>query len=209
MDGMSFNPKSWLSVGVLVVLAAAGAGCQTTPSVSVPRLLNYQAMIDFSGLSSVQQYDVVKAQAAPPQSWRELVPKRSSLYTDMQWRAPSGNTAVGVAHVKMPLPLNAQTLVWFAKSRYAKQSEDGRVIGQWVDDLGRSWFEAENNKYHVRGYIMTKGFEAWIIYSGFKTQQPIDTSELALGARAMETIIPQMGAKRPALTSPSDTNSGN
>ena len=45
MDGMSFNPKSWLSLGVLVVLAAAGAGCQTTPSVSVPRLLNYQAII--------------------------------------------------------------------------------------------------------------------------------------------------------------------
>ena len=178
MDGMLFNPKSWLSLSILVVLAAGGAGCQTTPPVSVPRLLNYQAMIDFSGLSSVQQYDVVKAQAAPPQTWKELVPKRSSMYNDMQWRAPSGNTAVGVAHVKMPLPLDARTLVWFAKSRYAKQSEDGRLIGQWVDDLGRSWFEA------------------WIIYSGFKTQEPIDTSELALGARSMETIVPQIGPKR-------------
>jgi len=196
MDGMLLNPKSWASVGLLALLLGTGAGCQTAPPVSVRSLINHQAMIDFSGLRSVEQFDLVKAQAAPPASWKQLALKRGPMYTDMQWRSPSGSSAVGVAHVKMPLPLGARTLLWFAKGQYAKQSEDGRILGQWVDTLGRSWFEAETNKYRVRGFIVTKGFEAWIIYNGFKTQIPTDVSELAMGARAMETIVPQPHGKR-------------
>ncbi len=195
MDGMLFSPKSWAFAGLFVLLLVAG-GCQTVAPGSVRRLINHQAMIDFSGLRSVEQFDVVKAQGAPPASWKQLAVKRGPLYTDMQWRSPSGASAVGVAHVKMPLPLGARTLLWFAKGQYAKQSDDGRIVGQWVDALGRSWFEAENNKYHIRGFIVTKGFEAWIIYNGYKTQVPTDVSELALGARAMETIVPQFYARR-------------
>ena len=196
MDGMLFNPKPWLSLGLLAALAAGGAGCQTAQPVSVNRLLNYQAMIDFSGLKSADQYDSVKAQVAPPQSWKELVPKRGTMFTDMQWRSPSGKTAMGVAHVRMPLPFSPRTLLWFAKGQYAKQSDDGRLLGQWVDELGRSWFEAENKKYHVRGFIITKGFEAWIIYTGYKMTEPTDMSELALGARSMETIVPMANGRR-------------
>lgn len=210
MDGMirSFNPKSWLFFGVLMLMGAGGTGCQTAQPVSMNRLLHHQAMIDFAGLAPLKQYEIVKAEAAPPHSWKELVPKRTSLFTDMQWRAPSGNTAVGVAHVKMPLPLDARAVVWFAKQRYSKQSEGGRVIGQWVDDLGRSWFEAANNKYHVRGFVMTKGFEAWIIYSGYKSQQPTDLAELTIAARAMETIVPQIGSSRRAVVTTTDPDDG-
>ena len=196
MDGMKLlNPKSWLFLSLLGLLMAGGVGCQSAQPVSMNRLINHQAMIDFSGLGSLKHYDNVKAEAAAPMSWKELVPKKTSIYTDMQWRSPSGNTAVGVAHVKMPLPLNAGSVVWFAKQRYAKQSEDGKLIDQWVDVLGRSWFEAENKKYHVRGFVVTKGFEAWIVYSGFKTQEPIDTSELAMAARSMETVVPQINKR--------------
>jgi hypothetical protein len=205
MDGTRLL-KSWLFLGLLGSLLAGGVGCQSAQPVSMNRLINHQAMIDFSGLASLKHYENVKAEAAPPTSWKELVPKKTSFYTDMQWRAPSGNTAVGGAHVKMPLPLDAGAVVWFAKQRYSKQSEDGKLINQWVDALGRSWFEAENNKYHVRGYVVTKGFTAWIVYSGFKTQGPIDTSELALAARSMETMIPQIN-KRAAAAASADADS--
>lgn len=196
MDGMSFSPKSWVSLSLLAVLLTAGAGCHSAQPVSVRRLINHQAMIDFSGLRPVEHFDVVKAEAAPPASWQQQPVKRGAMYTDMQWRSPSATTAVGVAHVKMPLPLGARPLLWFAKGHYAKQSDDGRIVGQWVDELGRSWFEAETNKYHVRGFIVTKGFEAWIIYNGRKTQVPTDMSELALGARTLETIVPRPNPKR-------------
>ena len=205
MDGKLLNPKSWAVLGLLAVLLVVGsAGCGSARPVSVRRLIHHQAMIDFSGLKSVQHFEEVKAEAAPPAAWKPLTLKRHAMYTDMQWRSPSGTTAVGVAHVKMPLPLGSRALLWFAKGHYAKQSEDGRVIGQWVDELGRSWFEAENNKYHVRGFIVTKGFEAWIVYTGRKTTVPTDMSEIALGARALETIVPLPNGKRGVASLPSD-----
>ena len=204
MDGTSFNPKSWLSLTLAALLCSGGVGCQSAQPVSVRRLINHQAMIDFSGLRSVERFDTVKAQAAPPASWKQLAAKRGPMYTDVQWRSPSGSTAVGVAHVKMPLPLSARALLWFAKGQYAKQGDDGRVVAQWVDALGRSWFEAANNKFHVRGFIVTKGFEAWIIYQGSKTDVPTDVSELAIGARALETIVPQPNARRAVASVPTD-----
>src|SRR5215212_8526281 len=112
MDGMLFNPKSWLSTAMLAgVLLMVGAGCQTAQPVSVRSLMTHQAMIDFSGLKSVDHFDVVKAEAAPPQRWTQLAVKRGPMYTDMQWKSPSTTCAVGVAHVKMPLPLSARTLL--------------------------------------------------------------------------------------------------
>ncbi|MGB7156836.1 MAG: hypothetical protein WBD40_02145 [Tepidisphaeraceae bacterium] len=204
MDGMLFTPKAWIPASLLVALLAVGSGCQSAQPVSVRRLISHQAMIDFSGLRSVEQFDGVKAQGAPPMSWKPLAVKRGPLYTDMQWKSPSSATAVGVAHVRMPLPFNARALLWFAKGHYAKESEDGRILGQWVDEMGRSWFEAENNKYHVRGFIVTRGFEAWIIYSGYKMTEPIDMFELALGARSLETMVPTPNAKRAVASTEAD-----
>ena len=204
MDGMSFNPKSWPCLGLLAILAIAGTGCQSAQPVSVQRLISHQAMVDFSGLKAAEHVDSVKVQAAPPASWSPQALKRGPMYTDMQWRSPSGSMAVGVAHVKMPLPLSARALLWFAKGQYAKQSDDGRVVGQWVDDLGRSWFEAENNKYRVRGFILTKGFDAWIVYNGFKTTMPTDIAEMSLGARAMETVVPSPNGRRAVASVPND-----
>jgi hypothetical protein len=204
MDGMLFNPKSCLLLGLLAVLAMGGVGCQSAQPVSVRRLVNHQAMVDFSGLKSPEHYEVVKAEAAVPASWPAQAVKRGPMYTDMQWRSPSGSMAVGVAHVKMPLPLSSRGLLWFAKGHYAKQSDDGRVTGQWVDDLGRTWFEAETNKFRVRGFILTRGFEAWIVYNGFKTMVPTDVAELSLGARALETIVPAPNGRRSLASTPSD-----
>lgn len=201
MDGMSFSPKPLALLGLFsALLLVGGTGCSSAQPVSVRSLIHHQAMIDFSGLKPAEHFEIVKAQAAPPAAWRQLEPKRRALYTDQQWRSPSGRTAVGVAHVRMPLPLNSRALLWFAKGQYTKQGDDGRLIGQWVDDLGRSWFEAANNKYHVRGFIVTDGFEAWIVYTGRKTTEPTDMSEIALGARALETIVPLPNGK-PVLAS--------
>ncbi|HEV2295877.1 MAG TPA: hypothetical protein VGR35_18670 [Tepidisphaeraceae bacterium] len=199
------NPKSSILLTLLsVLLLWGGIGCSSAQPVSVRSLIHHQAMIDFSGLKPVEHFEPVKAQAAPPASWQQLALKRHPMYTDQQWRSPSGATAVGVAHVRMPLPLGSRALLWFAKNQYAKQGDDGRMIGQWIDALGRSWFEAENNKYHVRGFIVTRGFEAWIVYTGRKTTEPTDVSEIALGARSLETIVPMPNGKPAVASLPRD-----
>jgi hypothetical protein len=177
---------------ILVIIAAASlaVGCAQTEKVSVSRILRHQAMLDFSGLKDPQTVATVKSRIAPPETWEQLVPKKSALFTDVQFRAPSRMTGVGVCYVRMPLPLSARMLGWLAKKEYTKKEQGGRLIGEWTDEIGRPWFEAENNNYHVRGFIVTKGFEAWITYAGYKTQAPPNTSELALALRSIQTAVP-------------------
>lgn len=173
-----------------MVLATTAAGCQTHSMLTSRRLVEHRAGIDSDGLKAVEVYQAVCASAAPPQSWDRLSLTRSGPVVHQQWRSPSRNTGVGVAYVRLPLPLTARALIWIARQRYTSQSNDGKLIGQWTDALGRPWFEAENNQYHVRGYAVTRGFDAWFVYFGYKTRSTPDAAELALAARAMETIVP-------------------
>ena len=71
-----------------------------------------------------------------------------------------------------------------------------RLINEWTDELGRNWFEVENNKYHVRGYALAQGFEAWIVYFGYKLNYPPDLGEISLAARAADTFVPLLGRRR-------------
>lgn len=189
-------PLSCKVLRTLVVFAggmiclASMTGCQMPQTVSTERLIQHQAMIDPTGLKESETIEAVKVHIAAPQRWEQLEPRKHSLYTETQWRSPSKMTGVGVAYVRLPLPIPAKTIGWLAQKEYAKKADDGRVIGQWDDALGRPWFEAENGKYHVRGYIISKGFEAWILYCGYKIEQPPSASELGVAARALETIVP-------------------
>jgi hypothetical protein len=186
-------PRPLATACGLLVLTMFATGCQTAHTVSVQRLIQHQAMIDFSGLREVATFDQVKAQAAAPRTWTQLAVKKTSLYTDIQWKSPSASSGFGVTHVRMPLPLSARMLIWFAKAEYTKKSTDGRLLDQWTDALGRHWFEAENNNFHVRGYVITRGFDAWVIYTGYKTTRPPNAAEMSLAARSLETVVPLTG----------------
>jgi hypothetical protein len=195
-----------MAVRTILVAAAAlvlSAGCQQTPTVSHRRLIEHQALIDFSGLKPVEAVDCVKVRAGVPRQWERLELQSNALYTHQQWRSPSGKTGIGVAHVRLPLPMGIGMLKWLAKREYTKKAPDGsgggRIIAEWGDDLGRPWFEAENARYHVRGYVVARGFEAWVIYFGHKSKSPPDPAELTLAARAVETIVPNLGGKSAPL----------
>lgn len=181
--------------GVFISLLAGG--CQQSQTVSHRRLIEHQAMIDFSGLKPAESIDNVKVRAAIPRSWNALVPRSNALYTHQQWRSPSSKTGVGVAHVHLPLPIDTGMLLWLAKREYTARGNDGRILDQWTDALGRPWFEAKNNKYHVRGYVVVSGFQAWVIYFGYKSHTVPDPAELSLAARSADSILPNMGGKRP------------
>jgi len=184
---MSFRSIALGALGGLALILSAG--CQQ--SVDCVRLIQHQAMIDPAGLGEPQKIEAVKVTACPPQKWVALAIKKTPIYTDMQWRSPSKVTALGIAYVHLPLPLPASMIVWLAKQEYAKQGENGELIGEWTDNLGRPWFEAQNAKYHVRGYVLTHGFDAWIVYSGYKRiDQPPSAAELGVATRALERVVP-------------------
>ena len=173
------------------LLALSGVtGCQMSPSVPAARLIQHQAMVDLSGLADTTTVDELKVHIATPRRWEPMTVAKKSSYLNMQWRSPSQMTGVGVAYVKMPLPFPAKAVAWLAQREYSKRADDGKILGTWQDDLGRPWFEAQNSKYHIRGYVVTRGWEAWIIYCGYKREQPPSAPELNIAARALETIVP-------------------
>lgn len=182
-----------LAITILLLAAMTSVGCQTS-QVAPQRLINHRAMLDFAGLKPAEHFAAVNATGSVPQTWTTTKLKQTALYTDMQWRSPSGNTALGIASINMPLPFSTKVLLWFAQREYARKSQDGVVHGDWVDDLGRHWFEASTTNYRVRGFLVTNGFDGWFVYYGYKTEFPPDANELALGARALETISPDLNA---------------
>jgi hypothetical protein len=187
-----FARRAALAAVVVGFFLGFASGCQFAPAVSTSRLIHHQEQIETLGLDPTGTVTALKAQCAPPHEWRALPLQHSPLYTHQQWKSPSGLTGVGVAYITMPLPLSAKAIIWFAKGEYQKKEKegDGKQLGQWTDSLGREWFEAENKKYHVRGCVMTRGFEAWIIYTGYKLAQPRREDEINLAERCQEKILP-------------------
>jgi hypothetical protein len=189
------------AVGLLALFGVV-CGCQTTAPVSSRRLIEHQAFIDFSGLKKSERVASVRTTIAAPRQWESMPLQNSPLYLHQQWRSPSAHTGVGVVLAHLPLPLSAQMVVWFAQREYSQKQKDGKVLDQWVDPLGRSWFEAENDKYHFRGYVVVKGFEAWVVYFGYRTQYPPDVAEISLAARSAETAVPMIDFSDAATTRP-------
>lgn len=187
------------AAGLLVLFTLIG-GCQTGTQVSGRRLIEHQAFIDFSGLRKDAAVAAVKTTLAAPRQWELMPLQNNPLFTHQQWRSPSTHTGVGVVLAHLPLPLSAKTVVWFAKKEYAKGRADGKVLSEWVDPLGRSWFEAENEKYHIRGYVIVKGFDAWVVYFGYRTHYPPDVAEISLAARSAETAVPMVDEAASAAT---------
>ena len=178
----------WVT-GLLALVISTG-GCRTNSPTTNRRLIEHQALIDFSGLKPAEPIEALKVSCSVPRQWESLPLKKTGLYAHQQWKSPSTHTGMGVVFVRLPLPLSERALLWLAKREYTKGSDDGKLIGQWTDDLGREWFEAQNNKYHVRGYAIVRGFSAWLVYFGSKTGYPPDVAELSLAARAVETFLP-------------------
>jgi hypothetical protein len=182
-----FMPAILLLVGLLGV----GTGCRSAPSVGTHRLIEHQAMIDFTGLEPAGENKPLRVTAAIPTHWDALPVHATALYTHQQWRSPTRRTGVGVAYLRMPLPLSSKAILWFARNEYKKtRTSEGRTIGEWTDAAGRHWFEGENDKYHVRGYVITKGFEAWIIYFGYRLPSLPHAGELNLAARSADRVLP-------------------
>ena len=186
---------SWLLKGcrlaaVFVAVFAFVSGCQMNAPASKALLTEYREKVDESGLALPMAVDPLKVNVAYPAGWQPLPLQKNALYSHQQWRSPTKRTGVGVTYVRMPLPLSTKTLVWFAMNEAGKKTNNGRIIRQWHDDLGREWFEAENDKYHMTGYVMTRGFDAWINYCGYRMTEQMEPLEIQLGNKALDTVVP-------------------
>src|ERR1051325_467327 len=142
---------SWLVRGcrlgcVFTAVFAFVSGCQMAAPAPKAAFTDYRQNLSEVGLALPMAVDPLKGNAAFPPGWTSLPLQKTALYTHQQWRSPSKRTGVGVPYVRMPLPLSTKTLVWFAMNEAGKKTNNGKIIRQWHDELGREWFEAENDK---------------------------------------------------------------
>jgi hypothetical protein len=169
-------------------MAMLSAGCQQQATRAV---LTRRVVTPFAGLEPIRFVEEVQARWAPPDRWVALPPHKSMLYTHRQWKSQNSTTGVGVVYVRLPLPLGAKIVASLAKDHYAKRSKDGKILSQWTDAAGREWFDCQNARYRVRGYVVTRGLEAWFIYAGYRHTSNPKPEELELAYRSMETITPR------------------
>jgi hypothetical protein len=181
-------------IGLVLTLAGI-VGCQNPPAGQGEKIAVHVANLDFSGLSPDFAMPELKVRAAIPRHWSPMDTDVSPLYVHQQWRSPDHTTGVGVAYIHLPLPMSAKALVWLARTQYSRQasrthSADATMIGEWTDSLGREWFEGENGKYHIKGYVLTKGFDAWAVYSGYRLKNLPNKADISLAFRSMDSIVP-------------------
>src|SRR5581483_11184033 len=185
-----------LPAGLLLLGLVFLTGCQTQV-VSTRLLTRHQRTIDHDGMLPVQPDEAIHVTWAIPEKWQELPTSKTFLYTHQQYRAPSYNAGVGVAYMHTPIPLSADMLIWIAKNEYTKREagakQAGRLIDEWTDNLGRHWFEAENPRYHVKGYAITHGTDAWIVYSGYRMKSKVTPQEIQRAQTAADSVVPMTG----------------
>jgi hypothetical protein len=183
---------SRLTVRTLSGLLVLGMlqGCQITPTPSKTQVIEYRQKLDDTGLASPTVIEAMKASAAIPTGWFPMAMQKTAIYLHQQWRSPTRRTAVGVTYIRLPLPISAKTLAWLAKNEATKRLTEAKIIREWTDSLGREWFEAEDAKYHLTGYAMTSGFDAWINYSGYRVREPQEPAQIQLASKSLETILP-------------------
>jgi hypothetical protein len=178
---------------------AALSGCQYQTISSVD-LQIHQSRLDKNGLTPLHLDKAVEVTCAPPDQWEKLPVNKTLLYTHQQWRAPDHHVGMGVALIHLPLPLSSEMVIWFAKSQYSQDpkasAKGGHLIGQWTDSIGRSWFEAENQLYHIKGYAITHGFDAWIVYSGYRVKDAPGQEEIDLAEKGADSVAPLYGDSR-------------
>jgi hypothetical protein len=192
---MLFVRRLFFGAGIFLCLAASA--CQLTSATSL-ELQFHQSHQDRQGLLPPIATPPVSVTCSVPPYWQQLPLKKTLLYTHEQWRAPDHHAGMGVAYFHTPVPMAPETIIWFAKSQYtqtAAKDPNGHLISEWTDAAGRAWFEAENSTYHVRGYAMTRGFEAWIVYSGYRVRAHPDPDEIDLAARSANTVLPMGNAE--------------
>jgi hypothetical protein len=176
------------------LLLISGAGCQ---SAKPEMIASQRALIDFTGLGPLMNMSALKSSGSVPQDWDPLPLQQTPLYAHEQWRSPTMTTGVGVACIHLPIPVPAVAILWFAQREYSSTQSDGRSLGRWTDSIGREWFAAENRRFYVRGYVVTRGMDAWIVYCGYRRANAPRPDELSLAVRSLETIVPG-GALAPA-----------
>jgi hypothetical protein len=173
---------------ILLPLALLLAGCCAAGS----RSMNVTARppADRAGISQPQYLDDLRAYVNVPDGWhaRALEQDPASPHSFHRvWVSPTTRTAYGVIHFSLPLPVGHElALIGFLQQMKRNEGQAELMEKRWDPNLSGLRFVAGGGEHTIRGNLLVRGFEGWVIYAGTVRDFPIIQEELALAERARE-----------------------
>ncbi len=126
----------------------------------------------------------VEAIAVVPVGWKAEPLKQSPRHQHQLWLSPSGDTAYGIIHVHMPLPVNDELAMAGFLVTMQRSEGEAKLLGKQADPrLPGIRFVAEGGRYKLRGNLITRDWVAWVVYAGTLREKPVVPSELEQAER--------------------------
>ncbi len=184
--------------GICVCLAiwitAVVGGCSSAPAVKWGPSDAQIALAHASGLQTPTANTDVMAIVMPPRGWRIEPLKSSSSHKHQVWVSPTGDTAYGVIHFHMPLPVGENFALYGFIKQMKDTEGDATLVSQEGDDkLPGIRFVAEGGIYRIRANLIVDGFDGWAIYAGTLRGRPDNVAELLLAQKAREQTQIHLG----------------
>jgi hypothetical protein len=141
--------------------------------------------------AATQPYvDLIDAQPTPPAGWISRVVEVTPDSTHIVWTAPSGRTAYGVIHFKLPLPVGYDLALWgFLLNMKNREGEAALLSKEWDPNLQCLRFVAVGGVYRIRTNLFVSGQHGWAIYAGTLRKEEINPEELKLAELAREQTM--------------------
>jgi hypothetical protein len=184
-------------IGVCLAFWAAAmlGGCASSPPA--PPWGPTAAQITLahaSGLQTPKANLDVMAIVMPPRGWRADPLKSNEKHKHQVWVSPTGDTAYGVIHFQMPLPVgDSLALMGFIHQMKDTEGDATLVSREDDDSLPGIRFVAEGGIYRIRANLITDGLLGWAIYAGTLRGRPVNVAELILAQKAREQTKVHVG----------------
>jgi hypothetical protein len=178
MRGMVRYP---FAAALLAMLFGMAACC------SAPKRDAGQTGLDTAGLSAPFFDPDVNAVCDPPLGWNPQALKSTPDHNDQVWLSPTGDTAYGVIHFRMPFPVG-QSLAFAAFLSHMKKTEGDATLFYRQDDPGLPGirFVAQGGIYVIRANLLVSAWDGWAVYAGTLKSGRILPNELDFAVRARE-----------------------
>jgi len=183
----------------MLLFCAALSGCTARTAPQGRHLAEGGSGRQIDRLDAPTHLPELRATVTPPTGWTRQQLSGGVRHTHQVWQSPTGSTAYGVIHFKLPFPVGHELLLWAFMNEMRRDQGEARLLEKrWDANLGGIRFVTEGGLYRVRTNLMVRGFDGWAVYAGTLRAAPILSDELALAERAREYT--EVGAAKPRVS---------
>jgi hypothetical protein len=163
------------------------AGCSSHPKTDLTAIRAGFIGTETRGLSLPFYEADVLAACDPPLGWKPDPLKTSPSHTHQVWASATGDSAYGVIHFELPLPIGLNlALSGFIKQMKTTEGDATLISKEYDAKKDAIRFVADGGPYRIRAVLTVAGWEGWAIYAGTLRNRPINQNELDLAERARE-----------------------